>query len=38
MWLWRDYDSAKTTQAYEIEAAEKSKPLFRVAVANRDVR
>jgi enterochelin esterase-like enzyme len=36
MWLWRDYDSAKTSQTYGMEAAEKSKPLFRVAIANRD--
>jgi enterochelin esterase-like enzyme len=36
IWLWRDYDPAKTSQAYEIESAEKSKPLFRVAVTNRD--
>jgi enterochelin esterase-like enzyme len=36
MWLWRDYDSAKNAQTYEMEAVEKSKPLFRVAVANRD--
>jgi enterochelin esterase-like enzyme len=35
-WLWRDYDPAKTQQSYEIEAAEKAKPLFRVKVANRE--
>src|SRR5688500_8502667 len=35
-WLWRDYDPAKTHQVYEIEAVEKSKPLFRVEVVNRD--
>jgi enterochelin esterase-like enzyme len=35
-WLWRDYDSAKTAQTYEIEATEKAKPLFRVSVTNRD--
>jgi len=34
-WLWRDYDPAKTEQTYEMEAAEKSKPLFRVKVYNR---
>jgi enterochelin esterase family protein len=38
IWLWRDYDSAKTSQTYETEAAEKSKPLFRVAVVNRDAQ
>lgn len=36
-WLWRDYDPAKTAEAYEIEPPEKAKPIFRVSVANRDV-
>jgi enterochelin esterase-like enzyme len=36
IWLWRDYDAGKTEQSYEMEAAEKAKPLFRVAVSNRD--
>jgi enterochelin esterase family protein len=36
IWLWRDYDPGKTTQAYEMEATEKAKPLFRVSVVNRD--
>jgi enterochelin esterase-like enzyme len=36
IWLWRDYDSAKTEQTYEMEPLEKSKPLFRVTVTNRD--
>jgi enterochelin esterase-like enzyme len=35
-WLWRGYDPAKTEQVYEMEAAEKSKPYFRVRIANRD--
>jgi len=35
-WLWRDYDLAKTAQAYEMEPSEKAKPVFRVSVANRD--
>ncbi|MBS1826919.1 MAG: esterase [Acidobacteria bacterium] len=35
-WLWRDYDASKTAQAYEMEEAEKAKPLFRVKIANRD--
>ncbi len=34
-WLWRDWDAAKTTQAYEMEVSEKAKPLFRVSVTNR---
>lgn len=36
VWLWRDYDAAKTEQAYEIDPAEKAKPLFRVSITNRD--
>jgi enterochelin esterase family protein len=36
VWLWRDYDPAKTAQTYEIEANEKAKPQFRVAIANRE--
>jgi enterochelin esterase-like enzyme len=34
-WLWRGYDPAKTEQVYEMEPAEKQKPLFRVAIYNR---
>jgi len=36
IWLWRDYDAAKTSQTYEVESAEKTKPPFRVSIANRD--
>ncbi len=36
IWLWRDYDPAKTEQTYVIEPTEKSKPIFRVSVTNRD--
>jgi enterochelin esterase family protein len=36
LWLWRDYDPSKTQQLFEIEGTEKAKPLFRVAIANRD--
>jgi enterochelin esterase-like enzyme len=36
IWLWRDYDPAKTEQTYEIEPSEKSKPIFRISVTNRD--
>lgn len=36
IWLWRDYDPAKTSQTFAIDLAEKSKPVFRVTVANRD--
>lgn len=35
-WLWRDYDPAKTEQSFEMEEAEKAKPLFRVKIANRE--
>lgn len=35
-WLWRDYDPARTSQVYEMEEAERSKPLFRVRITNRD--
>jgi enterochelin esterase-like enzyme len=38
IWLWRDYDPSKTTQTYEMEPAEKAKPLFRIAIASRDAR
>jgi enterochelin esterase-like enzyme len=36
IWLWRDYDSAKTSQTYEIEPSEKAKPQFRVTIENRE--
>jgi len=36
IWLWRDYDPAKTSQTFDIDPAEKSKPIFRVTVTNRD--
>jgi enterochelin esterase-like enzyme len=36
IWLWRDYDPAKTAQTYEMEPSEKAKPIFRVSVTNRD--
>ena len=35
-WLWRDYDPSQTQQNYEMDPAEKAKPLFRVTVYNRD--
>src|SRR5579859_5128842 len=34
-WLWRDYDPAKTGQIYEMDPAEKTKPMFRVHIYNR---
>jgi enterochelin esterase family protein len=36
IWLWRDYDPAKTAQTYEIDPSERAKPLFRVSIANRE--
>lgn len=36
IWLWRDYDPAKTSQDFEMDPAEKSKPLFRVSIVNRE--
>jgi enterochelin esterase family protein len=35
IWLWRDYDPAKTEQTYTMDEAEKSKPFFRVVELNR---
>jgi enterochelin esterase family protein len=35
-WLWRDYAPSKTEQTFEMESSERSKPLFRVTVFNRD--
>ena len=35
-WLWRDYDPAKTEQAFQMEDAERAKPPFRVKVVNRE--
>jgi enterochelin esterase family protein len=36
IWLWRDYDAAKTGQTFEMDPAEKVKPAFRVSITNRD--
>ena len=35
-WLWRGYDPAKTQETYEMDPAERQKPIFRVNIANRD--
>ncbi len=35
IWLWREYDPAKTTQEFNADPAEKSKPYFRVAIVSR---
>jgi enterochelin esterase-like enzyme len=34
-WLWRDYDQAKNEQTFTMDPAEKTKPMFRVKIANR---
>jgi enterochelin esterase family protein len=34
-WLWRDYDPNKTSQTFEMDPNEKSKPPFRVSITNR---
>jgi len=35
-WLWRDYDPSKSEQTYTTEESERTKPLFRVSVTNRE--
>jgi enterochelin esterase family protein len=35
IWLWRDYDPAKTGQAYEPDPAEAAKPMWRVTGLSR---
>ncbi len=37
-WLWHGYDPGRTTCVFEQEAAERAKPIFRVAIANREAR
>jgi enterochelin esterase-like enzyme len=36
IWLWHDYDPAKTEQQFTADPAEKSKPYFRVTITSRD--
>ncbi|MFN7918572.1 MAG: alpha/beta hydrolase-fold protein [Bryobacteraceae bacterium] len=36
VWLWRDYDPAKTEQTFAMDPAEKTKPMFRVKALNRE--
>jgi enterochelin esterase-like enzyme len=36
IWLWRDYDPAKTEQAYAPDPAEKDKPMYRIKALNRE--
>ena len=37
IWLWRDYDPARTEQTYTMDEAEKNKPFFRVVGLNRQM-
>lgn len=36
IWLWRDYDPAKTEQPFTPDPAEKDKPYFRVTIVSRN--
>jgi enterochelin esterase family protein len=36
VWLWRDYDPAKSEQTYEMDRGERDKPLYRVKIVNRE--
>jgi enterochelin esterase family protein len=36
IWLWRDYDPAKTEKTYRMEDSEKAKPMFRIKALTRD--
>jgi enterochelin esterase-like enzyme len=38
IWLWRDYDPAKTTETYTQDPAEKDRPPFRVSITNREAK
>jgi enterochelin esterase-like enzyme len=35
-WLWRGYDPAKTQDTYTMDESEKSQPVFRVHIFNRE--
>ncbi|MGA2729481.1 MAG: alpha/beta hydrolase-fold protein [Terracidiphilus sp.] len=35
MWLWRDYDAAKTEQEFMADPEEKDRPYFRVEIVSR---
>lgn len=35
-WLWRGWEAGKTAETFEMEEAERAKPLFRVKVVNRE--
>ncbi len=35
-WLWRGYDSTKTSEEFTMDPSEKDKPYYRVTITNRD--
>lgn len=35
-WLWRGYDPGQTSEVFTMDPAEKTKPLYRVTITNRD--
>jgi enterochelin esterase-like enzyme len=35
-WLWRGYNSAKTSEDFKMDSSEKDKPYYRVTISNRD--
>ncbi len=35
-WLWRGYDPSKTSETFAQDPSEKSKPMYRVKISNRD--
>jgi enterochelin esterase family protein len=37
-WLWRDYDPERTEQVFEQDEAERSQPMYRVGITNREAR
>jgi enterochelin esterase-like enzyme len=38
VWLWRGYDSAKTSETFVQDPAEASRPPFRVSITNREAK
>jgi enterochelin esterase family protein len=36
IWLWRDYDAAKTEQEFTADPDEKDRPYFRVQIVSRE--
>ena len=38
IWLWRDYDAAKTEQTFTQDAAEAARAVYRVGITNREAK